>query len=46
MRICDKCKKPLRKGDGNSHIECGYPFNYDLCKEREKKIFIARKFIL
>ena len=37
MRICDKCKKELRQGDGNSHIELGYAFTYDLCTKCEEK---------
>ena len=37
MRICDKCKKKLRKGDGNSHIELRYSFTYDLCSKCEEK---------
>lgn len=40
MRICDKCKKPLRKGDGNSHIELGYSFTYDLCPKCEEKFLL------
>lgn len=40
MRICDKCKKELRKGDGNAHIDLGYPFIYDLCAECEQKFFV------
>ena len=40
MRICDKCKKKLRKGDGNSHIELGYSFTYDICAECEKKFLL------
>lgn len=36
MRICDKCGKKLREGDGSSHIKLGYPFNYDVCEECEK----------
>lgn len=40
MRICDKCKKKLRKGDGNSHIDLGYAFTYDLCTECEKKFLL------
>lgn len=40
MRICDKCKKKLRKGDGNSHIELGYCFTYDLCCKCEEKFLL------
>lgn len=40
MRICDKCKKELRKGDGNAHIDLGYPFIYDLCAECGRKFFL------
>ena len=40
MRICDKCKKELSKGDGNSHIDLGYPFIYDLCVECGQKFFL------
>jgi hypothetical protein len=40
MRICDKCKKTLRKGDGNSHIELGYSFTYDLCHKCEEKFLL------
>lgn len=40
MRICDKCKKELRKGDGNSHIELGYAFTYDICAECEEKFLL------
>lgn len=40
MRICDKCKKKLRKGDGNSHIELGYNFTYDICAECEKNFLL------
>ncbi len=40
MRICDKCEKKLREGDGNYHIQLGYPFNYDLCKECEQKFLL------
>ena len=37
MRICDKCKKKLKNGDGNVHIDLGFPFEYDLCKKCEEK---------
>jgi len=40
MRICDKCKKELRKGDGSSHIELGYPFTYDVCAKCEEKFLL------
>jgi len=40
MRICDKCKKELRKGDGSSHIELGYPFNYDFCVNCEQNFLL------
>lgn len=40
MRICDKCKKKLHKGDGNSHIELGYCFTYDLCCKCEEEFLL------
>lgn len=40
MRICDKCKKELRKGDGSSHIELSYSFTYDLCQQCEQKFLL------
>lgn len=40
MRICDKCKKKLRNGDGSSHIELGYSFTYDICAECEQKFLL------
>jgi hypothetical protein len=40
MRICDKCKKELRKGDGSSHIELGYLFTYDVCAKCEEKFLL------
>lgn len=40
MRICDKCKKMLREGDGSSHIQLGHPFNYDLCHKCEEKFLL------
>ena len=40
MRICDKCKKELRKGDGSSHIELGNPFTYDVCAKCEEKFLL------
>lgn len=40
MRICDKCKKKLRKGDGNYHIELGYSFTYDLCQKCKEKFLL------
>ena len=40
MIICDKCKKTLREGDGSSHIQLGYPFNYDLCQKCEEKFLL------
>lgn len=40
MRICDKCKKKLRKGDGSSHIELGYAFTYDVCRECEENFLL------
>ena len=33
MRICDKCKKELHKGDGNCHMDFGDPFIYDVCSK-------------
>lgn len=33
-------KKTLRKGDGNSHIELGYCFTYDLCPKCEEKFLL------
>lgn len=40
MRICDKCEKKLREGDGSSYIKLGYPFNYDVCEECEQKFLL------
>lgn len=40
MRICDKCGKELRKGDGSSHIELGYAFIYDVCEKCEEKFLL------
>ena len=40
MRICDKCKKELRQDDGNTHIELGYAFTYDLCTKCEEKFLL------
>ena len=40
MRTCDKCGKKLRKGDGNSYIELGYGFTYDLCHKCEEKFLL------
>lgn len=40
MRICDKCKKELKKGDGNSHLDFGDPFIYDLCRKCEEKFLV------
>ena len=40
MRICDKCKKELRKGDGSSHIELGYSCTYDRCRKCEEKFLL------
>ena len=40
MRICDKCKKELSKGDGRSHIELSYSFTYDLCQQCEQKFLL------
>ena len=33
MRICDKCKTKLEKGDLNVHIDLGAGFIYDLCHD-------------
>ena len=33
MRICDKCKKELHKGDGNCHMDFDDPFIYDVCSK-------------
>lgn len=43
MRICDKCGNKLREGDGNSHIELGYAFTYDVCAECEEKFLLHVK---
>lgn len=40
MRICDKCGKALRKGDGSSHIELGYAFIYDVCEKCEENFLL------
>lgn len=40
MRICDKCKKELRRGDGSSHIELGYAFTYDVCLHCEEDFLL------
>lgn len=40
MRICDKCAKKLREGDGNIHIEFGLGFNFDICHECEEKFLL------
>jgi hypothetical protein len=40
MRICDKCGKKLREGDGSSQIKLGYPFNYDFCVDCEQKFLL------
>jgi len=43
MRLCDKCGKKLRECDGSSYIQLGYSFNYDVCKDCEKKFLIQQK---
>lgn len=40
MKLCDKCKKVLKNGDGNVHIDLGYTFIYDLCKKCEEKFLL------
>ena len=40
MRICDKCGKKLNKGDGNSRIDLGYSFTYDVCAKCEENFLL------
>ena len=40
MRVCDKCKKPLKNGDGNAHIDLGTSFTYDLCRKCQEKFLL------
>lgn len=40
MRICDKCEKILREGDGSSNINLGYMFTYDLCSKCKEEFLL------
>lgn len=40
MRVCDKCKKPIKNGDLNAKIDLGHPFIYDICKKCREKFLL------